>query len=199
VTVYGSGFTDQTVEAKDVPYPLGLADITVMVTDNSGAAAPAGLLYVSPGQINLQMPQSLSATGRATIAVLRAGTPAASGTIHVAAGGPAVFTLNGAGYGVPAAQIFRVKADGTQSYEAIAGAIELGEDRVFLVLYGTGIRGNVAVKVGDVSADAAFAPSPQFPGVDQVNVELPRPASGEVQVVVSCDGVAANSVTVVVR
>jgi endoglucanase len=199
VTIYGAGFTDQTAQAQDVPYPLGLADITVMVTDNSGAAAPAGLLYVSSGQINLQMPESLSATGRATIAVLRAGTPAASGTIHVAAGGPAIFTANGAGFGVPAAQIVRVKADGTQSYEAIVGAIELGDDRVFLVLYGTGIRGNVAVKVGEMSADAAFAPSPQFPGVDQVNVELPRSVSGEVQVVVSCDGVAANAVTIVLR
>jgi len=197
VTVYGTGFTELTAQAQEVPYPLGLADITLMVTDNSGAAAPAGLLYVSPGQINLQMPESLSATGRATIAVLRAGAPAASGTIHVAASGPAIFTANGAGYGVPAARIVRVKADGTQSYEAIGDAIELGEDRVFLVLYGTGIRGNVVVKVGEVSADAAFAAS-QFAGVDQVNVELPRSVSGEVQVVVSCNGVAANAVTVVV-
>jgi endoglucanase len=213
VTIYGAGFTDQIAQAQDVPYPLGLADVTVMVTDASGASAPAGLLYVSPGQINLQIAEGLVAVGRATIAVMRGGMLVASGSIQLAATGPSVFTLNGAGYGLPAAQIVRVKADGTQNYEATARfdpaasafvpvPLDFGaeDDRLFLVLYGTGIRGVVAaVRIGDTATAAAFAPVGQYPGVDQVNAELSRSLAGAGQVVatVSCDGVQANSVALV--
>jgi endoglucanase len=202
VTLYGAGFTEQTAQSQDVPYPLGLADISVTVTDASGASAPAGLLYVSPGQINLQIAEGLRATGPATIAVMRGGAPVAGGTIHLAATGPAVFTVNGAGFGQPAAQILRVKTDGTVSYETILGPIDFGvaSDRLFLILYGTGVRGsNVTVRIGETVAAAAFAPSTQYPGLDQVNVELQRTfaGAGQTAVTVLCDGVAANSVMVV--
>jgi endoglucanase len=187
VTLYGAGLTD---------------DVTVTVTDTSGASAVASLLYVSPVQINLQMPPMLSAIGRATIAVMRGGALVASGTIQVAETGPAVFTANGAGYGMPAAQIIRVQAEGAQSYETIAGPIDFGtmDDRLFLVLYGTGVRGtSVGVRIADTVLPAVFAPSPQFPGLDQVNVELPRSlaGAGQVNVTVLCDSVAANTVTLV--
>ncbi len=185
VTLYGAGFTD---------------DVTVIVTDASGASAAADLLYLSPSQINLRMPPTLSATGRATIAVMRGGVLAASGAIQLVPSGPAIFTLNGEGYGAPAAQVVRVRADGTLRWEAIAGPIDFGaaDDRLFLALYGTGVRGaSVAVRIGDDILPAAFAPSPQFPGVDQVNVELPRSLAGvgQVNLTVLCDGVAANAVT----
>jgi endoglucanase len=215
VTIYGAGFSDQSAEARDVPYPLGLADVTVMVTDASGAAAAAGLLYVSAGQINLQIPEGLGGAGRAAITVMRAGAAVSSGTIQLATTGPAIFTANSAGYGLPAAQILRLRADGTQSYEAIAhfdaaanaflpAPIEFGaaDDRLFLVLYGTAIRGAAAqVRIGNTGAVGVFAPSPQYPGVDQLNVEL-SPAlvgAGEASVTVSVDGVAANRVSVVFR
>ncbi len=204
VTVYGAGFTDQTTQQQGAPYPLGLADITVTVTDASGAAAPAGLLYVSPGQINLQIPAQLTARGRATIAVMRGGAPVAAGTIQIGAAGPAIFTMNGAGYGLPAAQIVRVDSTGAQTWEPIAGPIDFGAapDRLFLALYGTGVRGSVvSVQIGGVAIPAVFAPASQYPGLDQVNVELPRTlaGAGPVDVVVRADGVAANTVTITVR
>ena len=212
VTVYGTAFTAQTAQQQGAPYPLALADITVTVTDASGAAAPAGLLYASPGQINLQVPQQLTATGRATIAVMRGGSTVASGSIQVAATTPAVFTFNSAGFGLPAAQVIRVKADGTQTYEPVARfdstrngfvaiPIDFGpaSDRVFLALYATGVRGSTAtVRIGPAAIPAVFAPSAQYPGLDQVNVELPRSlaGSGATDVTLTCDGVAANTVTV---
>jgi len=162
------------------------------------------LLYVSPGQINLQIPAQLTATGRATIAVMRGGTQVASGTIQVAATGPSIFTANSAGYGLPAALIVRVKADGGQSWEPVTAPIDFGDgsDRLFLALYGTGIRGSaVSVQIGDVAIPAAFAPTSEYPGLDQVNVELPRSfaGAGQAGVVLTCDEVAANPVTVVFR
>ncbi len=66
---------------------------------------------------------------------------------------PGLFSANSDGQGVAAAQVLRVKSDGSQSYESIAKYDQnlmrfvhlpvntlAGTDQVFLVLYGTGIR-----------------------------------------------------------
>src|SRR5262249_32458971 len=118
VTLWGSGFTDQTAFTPGLPLPLALADVTVTVTDASGASAQAGLHYVSPYQINLLLPSTLAA-GRAQISVMRNGTLVASGEIQVANTAPAMFTVNSAGFGLAAALLQRVKADGSQTYEPV--------------------------------------------------------------------------------
>lgn len=204
VTIYGDGFTAQTAQATGTPWPSALVDITVQVTDSSGATAAAGLLYVSPGQINLQMP-ALSATGRAAITVLRGSSPAASGTIQLAAAAPAVFTANGAGYGPAAAQVIRLKADGSITYESAAAPIDFGpdSDRLFLALYATGVRCTaVSLSFGGLYVPVQSAGAQgQFPGLDQINVGLPRSLAGqgETAVALTCDGVRANGVTVTFR
>jgi uncharacterized protein (TIGR03437 family) len=215
VTVYGNGFTDRTQTASSIPYPPTLADVTVQVTDAAGGGTIAGLLYASPGQINLQMPPQL-APGRATIVVSHSGKQVASGTVQVAATGPAIFTANSAGYGLAAAQVIRVKADGSLSYEPVvqfdavqnaivAAPIDFGDasDQLILVLYGTGVRGtSFAAQIGGVDASVTYAgPQGQYPGLDQVNMPLSRSlaGSGQVSVVFNADGVAANSVMLVFK
>lgn len=209
VTVYGPNFTTETAQALTVPYPIALADITVEITDSSGATASAGLLFVSPGQINFQMPLLL-APGRANIVVKRAGTAVAAGSIQVALTAPAIFTANSAGYGLPAAWLIRIKADGSVSYEPIAQfdgtqfnpvPIDFGApaDRLFLSLYGTGIHGSsITAAIAGAAAPVDYAgPQGQYPGLDQINVELSRTlaGAGTVNVSVSADGVAANAVS----
>jgi uncharacterized protein (TIGR03437 family) len=189
--------------------------VTVQVTDAAGGGAIAGLLYASPGQINLQMPPQL-APGRATIVVSHSGKQVASGTVQVAATGPAIFTANSAGYGLAAAQVIRVKADGSLSYEPVvqfdaaqnaivAAPIDFGDasDQLILVLYGTGVRGtSFAAQIGGVDASVTYAgPQGQYPGLDQINVPLSRSlaGSGQVSVVFNADSVAANSVMLVFK
>jgi uncharacterized protein (TIGR03437 family) len=189
---------------------MALADITVEITDSSGAAASAGLLFVSPGQINFQMPLLL-APGRANIVVMRAGTAVAAGSIQVASTAPAIFTANSAGYGLPAAWLIRLKADGTVSYEPIAqfdGAqfnpvpIDFGApaDRLYLALYGTGIHGSmITAAIAGAAAPIEYAgPQGQYPGLDQINIELSRTlaGAGTVNVSLSADGMAANAVSI---
>jgi uncharacterized protein (TIGR03437 family) len=215
VTIYGSGFTDQTASTPGAAYPLSLGGVTVQVTDTSGAVAPSGLLYVSPAQVNLQMPERL-APGRAKIAVFHAGTEVAAGAVQIAVPAPALFTANSAGSGLAAAQIVRVRADDTQTWEPVvrfdadqnsytAVPIDFGltSDRLFLVLYGTGVQGrNAAVQIGAIAAPVHYAgPQLQYAGVDQINVELPRvlAGAGQVSVKLVLDGVAANPVTIVFR
>ncbi len=200
VTLRGFGFTDRTEQAATVPYPQSLADVRVIVTDASGASAPAGLLYASETQLNIQMPPSLS-PGRATITVAHDDMLVASGTLPVASVAPSIFTANAAGFGVPAAHAVRVKPDGTLIYELVAaGPIDFAGGRVFLALYGTGVRaGSATVQIGTLEMPAYYAgPQGQYPGLDQIMVELPPSlaGSGAVQVSVRSDGVAANAVVV---
>jgi uncharacterized protein (TIGR03437 family) len=75
---------------------------------------------------------------------------------------------------------------------------------VFLVLFGTGLRhysalSGITVTIGGVAGEVSFAgPQPTFSGLDQMNVLLPRSLAGrgEVDVALTVDGVAANSVRI---
>lgn len=80
-------------------------------------------------------------------------------------------------------------------------------DEVFVELYGTGIRNhsglaNVTVIVGSEAVPVTFAGAqPNFVGLDQVNIKLPRSLAGrgEVDVVLTVDGKAANPVRIHLR
>ena len=87
--------------------------------------------------------------------------------------------------------------------------IDLGpeDEQVFLLLFGTGFRGNsglpaVSVMMGGVNAEVLFAgPQGGFVGLDQSNVRIPRNLAGrgEVDVEMTVDGKLANTVKVSIR
>ena len=117
--------------------------------------------------------------------------------------------------------VLRVKADGTQSYEAVAkwdGALgkmvpvpidlDTATDQVFLILYGTGLRNrsslqSVTARVGGGDAQVLYAGAVSgFFGLDQLNLRLPprsQTGNGQVNVALSIDGKTANTVTVTVK
>src|SRR5262249_50273124 len=121
----------------------------------------------------------------------------------------------------PAAGVLlRVKADGTSAYEPIvrydeaqkrfvAVPIDLGPegDQVYFVGFGTGFRyrsalSAVTVKIGGVDATVNFAGAQgDLLGVDQLNVLLPRNLAGrgEVELALTVDGKAANTLRLVIR
>jgi uncharacterized protein (TIGR03437 family) len=72
-------------------------------------------------------------------------------------------------------------------------------DRLFLVLYGTGLRnasGAVECSVGGHTVPALFAGAQgAYPGLDQINLEAPAGLSGVVRVSCSANGVSSNAVT----
>jgi uncharacterized protein (TIGR03437 family) len=77
-------------------------------------------------------------------------------------------------------------------------------DQVFLVLFGTGMRfasglGGVSATIGGTGAEVTFIGAQgTFVGLDQVNVRLPRSLTGrgQVDVRLTVDGLAANTVNV---
>jgi len=88
----------------------------------------------------------------------------------------------------------RVSADGSQTRESLVSIDTAGKlqpvpvrpgskpERLFLELYGTGLRksgkGSVSVLIGEQQAAVPFVGSHSIiPGLDQVNVELPSDLS----------------------
>jgi uncharacterized protein (TIGR03437 family) len=194
--------------------PDTLEGVSVTITDSAGVQSKAPLVFVSPGQINLAVPDGM-ATGVATFAVTgNGGGQNFAASIQGAA--PALFSMNGTGTGVAAATAIRVQASnpllqspltvfqcGASGCESVA--IALGVDTpVYVTLYGTGIRNRsslaaVSVSIGGVSVPVSYAgPKPRFAGLDRVNVSLPLSlrGAGESNVVVTVDGQPSNAVTI---
>ncbi|HZS08141.1 MAG TPA: MBG domain-containing protein, partial [Blastocatellia bacterium] len=220
---FGNGISSVTDTAMSLPLPTSLGEVQIKFKDSAGAERFAELLFVSPLQINFVTPPDL-AYGTAMVTVINGGTEIAAGTVEVAAVAPSFFSVNSSGSGLAAALALRVKPDGSQSYESIAEfdagqnvfvpvPIDIGSDpnaatdEVFLVMFGTGLRHrtsqeNVTVKIGGVDAEVLYAAEqPTFRGEDQVNIRIPRSliGRGEVDVVVTVDGKAANTVKINIR
>ena len=218
VAGFGRNLSSRALSATEVPLPTTLGDTDVRVFDSLGVRRFAPLFYVSPGQVNFQIPSG-TAPGLALVLVDRNGI-AAAGSVLIANVAPALFTANYDGGGVPAALAFRLKGSGAQSYEPISAfdstlgrfvpvPIDLGPatDQVFLVLFGTGIRfrsslAGVSATIGGLSSEVLAAEAVMgFVGLDQVNVRMSRAliGRGEVDVKLSVDGRAANTVQVKIR
>lgn len=155
-------------------------------TGSNEAAVP--WFFVSPGQGSFLVPAG-TAVGNSTLKI-ESGDSRWAFPTAIAATSPGIFTANGNGQGAPAAILLRVSPDNTRSTEFpfaagasgfVAAPIRFGDDRLFLDLYATGVRGSTSVEV--VLGTQAIAPlyagaQPQYPGLDQVTFELPRSFAG---------------------
>ena len=78
-------------------------------------------------------------------------------------------------------------------------------DRVYLILYATGLRQRsspATVRIGGIEAEVTYAGAQgEFPGLDQINVLIPRALSGRggVDVALSVDNRSANTVSITIR
>ncbi len=210
---FGADLAATTAVSTQQPPPQTLGGVTLTVTDSLGVSRPALLTYVSPGQINFVVPDGTSIG----VATFTTGHQTANGTVASVA--PALFSMNGAGSGVAAATAIATIAGnpGSQSPLPVfqcgsAGCtsvpITLGIDTpIYVTLYATGVRNRsslqaVHVTINRVSVPVLFAgPSPEFAGLDQVNIALTLDlrGAGESKVVLTVDGQASNAVTINVR
>jgi uncharacterized protein (TIGR03437 family) len=85
LSVFGWQLAPSVEAASGVPLPISLAGVDATV---NGVAAP--LYYVSPGQLNLQIPYETAVNGTATLQINNNGQ-AASQTFPVAAAAPGIF------------------------------------------------------------------------------------------------------------
>ncbi len=199
---FGTQLTSTTAGATSLPLPLTLAGVTVMVNNLS-----APLLYVSPSQVNYQIPANVD-PGTAVVKVMNGGTEVANGTVIIENVSPSIFTAKADGKGVPAAQttLDGVTFQSVANADGTAKVLTVGTTAKpnYLVLYGTGLRRrssmtNVKVLIGGVQAEVSFLGAhSRLVGVDQMNIKLPQTVRGRgnVDVVVTIDGKNANTVTI---
>ena len=213
VSVFGEELAAETAAATTLPLPTELARASVRVTDANGVIRLCGLFYVSEGQVNFLLPAG-AFPGVAKIEVLRDGQWVAGGQILIEDLAPGLFSANGTGEGVAAAVaqpfVNGVAQEATLVFDGTAPQgsrepepIRLHADQqLYLLLFGTGMRNGVEVTatVGGLPVGVLGpAPSSEFEGLDQLNLgplPLELAGSGEVEIRVVIDGVAANVVTV---
>jgi uncharacterized protein (TIGR03437 family) len=216
---FGARLAAVTQAAATLPPPTSLAGTTVKVKDSAGIERLAPLFFVSPTQVNYQVPPG-TAPGAATVTITSGDGAVSTGLALVKAVAPSLFTANGDGQGVAAALALRIKADGSQQLEPVAQfdaaqnklvarPLDLGPEgeQVYLLLFGTGIRhrsslSSVIAAIGGADAEVSFAGAqPDLVGLDQVNVLLPRSLSGRgnAELLLTVDAQMANVVRVNIK
>lgn len=219
VAAFGSSFATTTAAATTLPLPTKLAGVTVTIRDSKGTELAAPLFFASPTQVNYLVPSG-TRSGTALVTVTRSSGTVATGILEIAEVAPSLFAANATGQGLAAAVILRRREGGQETYEPVAvfdasqnrlvpQPIDLGPetDQVFLLLFGTGFRQRsvlsaVTCRIGGTDAAVSYAgPQNDFVGLDQANVRLPRSLAGkgEVEVALSVDGEAANTVRVQIK
>ena len=216
MSLFGTDLAPGTAFTASSPLPVTLQGTTVTVIGSGGVTREAGLFFVSAGQINFLIPAA-TPTGTASVSVAASGPHSQGFAVQIGNVAPGLFSANASGKGVAAAEALRIQGDGSRiredvitfdpassSYQAVPLDLGIEQDQVFLILYGTGIRGvsagGVSVTIGGEAVAVQYAGlQGDFVGLDQVNLgPLPRSLSGrgEVSVVLTADGVPSNALTI---
>lgn len=202
ISLFGQNLAQTTLTAPSYPLPAALGGVSLTI-----GGTPAPLYYVSPAQINAQVPFEI-APGE-TAAILTTGgvaLPAAPLTVQAAA--PGIFA-NAGGWALAR------NADGSvNSAEngAAAGSA--------IAVYGTGqgavtnpvpsgsaapdaplseARASVTATIGGQAARVSFAGlAPRLAGVFQANLTVPNLPAGAYPVVITIGGAASNSATIAI-
>ncbi|MEK7830734.1 MAG: SMP-30/gluconolactonase/LRE family protein, partial [Acidobacteriota bacterium] len=217
--MFGNGLATATAIGGTVPLPTQLAGTSVKVTDSAGTERLASLFFVAAGQVNYLIPPG-TALGAATATITSGNGSVFSEGFRVANVAPGLFSANSNGLGVAAAVVLRIKADNSQSYEPVSRFdsatgrfvsvpidLSVATDQMFLLAYGTGIRGRsalsaVSVTIGGTAVPVDYAGlQGDFVGLDQLNIRLlPNLAGrGEVDLVLTADNAMSNTVRINIK
>jgi uncharacterized protein (TIGR03437 family) len=213
VAGFGTNLATMTQSAPGVQLPTTLAGTQVRVIDSAGIARFAQLLFVSPTQINYLMPPGTS-DGLATVDVIPegGGSVIASGDAQVTTVAPGIFTVSGTGSPPTAAgQWLRYSGEVLVDSGSLETPIAFGDpgDKVYLVLYGTGIRKRSALSAVSATLSGSSAvveyagPGQQggYTGMDQANILIPRilAGAGQIDAAINVDGKVSNPVRILIK
>ncbi len=205
VAAFGNNFATTTRAARTQPLPTELAGVRVTVQDYAGVERLAPLFYVSPTQINYQIPAD-SKPGPALVKFNASDGNTSFGATTILPSAPALFTINGRGNGAAAAldafsfapaPFAATRANGAPNIIALFGTA-LGNDAT----EATGdVRHEVRVTIDEKPAAVAYAGSvPGLAGLNQINVVLPANLlAGEHRLKVSRNSTPSNEVTITIR
>jgi uncharacterized protein (TIGR03437 family) len=209
ISIYGTSLGTTPTAATSSSLPLTLGGVAAVITDSKSIPAFLALEYVSPTQINAQIPSSVApGAARITISV---GSTTQSTAAAISPIAPGLFAANENGTGVAVAELLSTNPNGFQSVTTVfqcpgspAPCIPVPfsvANSPVLVLYGTGIDnaapGTITVSVGGSSITPSYAGAAGFAaGVDQINVPLPATLAGSGLVGVSVSAATSGGATV---
>jgi uncharacterized protein (TIGR03437 family) len=198
-SIFGSGLSQQTASATTIPLPGALASTQVRV---NGEVAP--LLYVSPNQINAQMPLGVSTGQPATLSVTSGLGRSNAVAVNVTPGAPGIFE-----YGQSRAIVQNpdssLNSDADPAHPGdIVVAYLTGGGPVTpagpLATGGPAPNGpspttlNYSISVGGQPVTQYYLGlTPGFVGLYQANFQVPNVASGDYPLVITVNGASSNA------
>lgn len=213
VSIFGTNLASTMTASGTVPLSTTLSGVSV--TFNNSLAP---IQFVSGGQINIQMPWGVGIAPAQVVVMRDDGMASAPVTVQVAATAPALYNIGG--------QAIAINSDG--SLAAPAGGLpgivthpaKIGDPNGLVILAtglgavdapitdgansSDGVRNTLTkpnVMIGGVAAQLVFSGlSPQFVGVNQINVVLPAgtPTGNAVPLQLQMGTVMSNIVSVAV-
>ena len=196
-TIFGDDLATANAQAQAVPLPTLLGATSVTIN-----GIPAPLFFVSPEQINLQVPYEIPA-GAASVAVDVGGLGSGGFPVDVSSVAPGVFLLEGNRCVVQ-----------NEDLKLNSSADPAAVDSVIVVyLTGQGALDNpvatgqaapdqplsravltTAAMIGGEDADLLFLGlTPRLVAVSQANIRVPDVSAGDRQLVITVDGVSSNA------
>jgi uncharacterized protein (TIGR03437 family) len=206
ISIYGAYLADALVFSPTLSLPVSLGTVSVSF-DGGGLSLPGHISFVSPGQVNVQIPWEFQGQSSVQMTVWLSYIPSAVYTVPLNTYSPGIFEFSDNGHPSAAA----TDANGvvfTQANPAKRGQT--------IVLYVNGM-GPVdhqppsgeptpappplantvlpTVTIGNIAAHVDFSGlSPGWVGLYQVNVHVPQnAATGPQPIVVSIGGVASKA------
>jgi uncharacterized protein (TIGR03437 family) len=204
VAAFGTNLATTTLAATSLPLPTALGGSSVAIQDVLGVERLAPLYFVSPGQINYQIPAG-TASGPVTVKVASGGQSSIGAAI-VAAGAPSIFTLDASGAGAAAAldaftfaagPFNATRANGQPNVIAVFGT-GLGEDATDAE---ANVNGSVLASIDGQLVTVTYAGRvPGLVGLNQFNIVFPAGiTSGNHRLAVSRNGATSNTVSIAIR
>jgi uncharacterized protein (TIGR03437 family) len=210
VAVFGSFPLSAPVSASAIPLPPILAGLSLKLADGF----PVPLLFVSPAQVNIQVPWELKGQTEAVLTAGIGGLASAGQKVSLAPLAPGIFSINRQGYGQGAildASYRLVDATNPTTPGAVVQiyCTGLGEVTNQPATGAAAPNDPLAmtitlprVTIGNAPATIQFSGlAPGYAGLYQVNVEVPAEASRGVAVGVTIfvGEIASNTVTIAVQ
>ena len=198
-SIFGSGLSSKTASATTLPLPGTLASTQVRV---NGEVAP--LLFVSPGQINAQVPFDVSTGQPVALTVTNGGTQSNAVALSVHPGAPGIFEygknqaiVQNPDYALNSASAPAHPGDVVVAYLTGGGPVTPAGP---LVTGGPAPNGispttlNYSISVGGQSVTQYYLGlTSGFVGLYQTNFKVPKVAAGNYPLVINVNGVLSNA------
>ena len=206
ISIFGINFATDLTQASELPLPTEMAGTSVSI---NGTRMP--LVFISPNQINAQLPYDLR-EGEATIRVATGQGASSEETVNIGAAAPGIFMIAGSGRAVA------INQDGTLNTESNAetrgqvmtvyltgigpldGDLTAGRPAPLTTLYRAALDSTATIGGREVPL-LFLGLTPGFVGLAQANVQVPAdaPTGTALELVISVNRQRSNPGLVAIK